>query len=401
MRNAGRTATIRLGLIAGLVTGLTAELRAEILEVHAVISASVQEFNNGEPMSSDSAFEEFGITTADLPVSVAALLGDPVEQERLGQAFADFLDPTRDTGGPNPEEFGLEVNCFSLDPAASYEVAAEAEETRTIQFSFDELPETTRDVNVVLSNVFLSGAVVVWSLEEGRDLTGLVAEVEFTVLQRPVGLDDETDESTNGQGSDEEDSEPGEEVFSTQLVLLGQPDGEVVLEGAGPWEGILGGLDLFFDGAVDLSDQDLVAEIVGLTVDTLGEFHVLLIPDQVLGYLYEASPGEPFELEAKFRTRVVNLPGGTGVAAAFGRPFTGLKDVLDGTSGLNSGASVQSAVNAAQVLAQPSTATNPARASGASAGGSTALCGAMGFEALALSLLGLGFRLLPRRRGSA
>jgi hypothetical protein len=83
------------------------------------------------------------------------------------------------------------------------------------------------------------------------------------------------------------------------------------------------------------------------------------------------------------------------VAAAFGRPFSGLQEVLDGTSGQKSGASVQSAVNAAQALAQPSTASNPARAS---AGRSTALCGAMGFEALALTILGLGLRLFSRGR---
>jgi hypothetical protein len=394
MRSAGRTAAIPVVLIAGLVTGLGSNARAEILEINAEISASVQEFIDGEATSSDSAFEEFGITTAELPVSVTALLGDPVEQQRLGLALADFLDPTRETGGPNPEEFGLEVNCFSLDPAASYEVTDDVKETRTVQLSSDELLGTTQDVAVVLSNVFLSGAVVVWSLEESPDLTGLQAEVEFTVVQRPVSTNGQTDQGTNG-ASDEEEPPPGEEVFATQLVLLGQPDGEVVLEGTGPLEGVLGGLDLLFDGAVDLSDEELVGQIVDLTVETLGEFHVLLIPDQVLGYLYEASPNEPFVLEARFHVRVVNLPDGTGVAAAFGRPFSGLQEVLDGTSGQNSGASVQSAVNAAQVLAQPTTAVTPA---GASAGRSTGLCGALGFEALALTTLGLGLRLLPRRR---
>jgi hypothetical protein len=131
-------------------------------------------------------------------------------------------------------------------------------------------------------------------------------------------------------------------------------------------------------------------------VEELGQLHVVLIPDQDLPYFYTATPDESFALEAKITSRTVNVPGGTGVATAVGRPFTDLSEGLDATTGLTGGESVQSALNAARETLQPADLAGPANANADNTG---PLCGAIGSANLALlGITALTLRLRGRGR---
>jgi hypothetical protein len=104
---------------------------------------------------------------------------------------------------------------------------------------------------------------------------------------------------------------------------------------------------------------------------------------------------EEFEFEAVIETRITNLPGATGVAATFGRPFAKLADVVDLTNRRGDGELVQSAVNKAQAEAVSPTAEAPLRAASSTGG---RLCGALGAETAALASLLLVFHLVRRGR---
>ncbi len=364
-----RTRLVGIVLAVGIVPRAAS---GELIGLHVLLESRTQEFIAGEPVSSDNAtpVPVDDPTGTDFPVQVISGLQRPTETGELvaaAQGFADVNEPDL-ASDTNPEELGLEANAFSIDPDIAYQVTASAVETRTIVLTPGELgsgPGVEREVE---SRVFLSGAILVWSLDEGRDLTGLSAEVRFTIDQIRDG-------DTNGVN-----------VFSASMGVRGLPDGEVeaVSEGVVTFE--FGGPETILDP----SDPDPLLEGY---LDILGNTHVMLIPDQEIAYTYHTEAGEEFDLRATFEVELVNLPDGTGVSAVFGREFAALAEMINEAVPEVDGGAVEAGVNLAQASATVSPATG-----GRSSTSSGTLCGTLGFEALGMLPFATVIPLTARRR---
>jgi hypothetical protein len=364
-----RTRLVGIVLAVGIVPRAAS---GELIRLHVLLESRTQEFIAGEPVSSDNAtpVPVDDPTSRDFPVQVTSHLERPTVTGELvaaAQGFADVNEPDL-AADANPEELGLEADAFSIDPEIAYQVTASAVETRTILLTPGELgsgPGVEREVE---SRVFLSGAILVWSLEEGRDLTGLSAEVRFTIDQIRDGDAD------------------GVNVFSASMGVRGLPDGEVeaVSEGVATFE--FGGPETILNP--DEPDPQL-EEYLGI----LGSTHVMLIPDQEIAYTYQAEAGEEFDLRATFEVELVNLPDGTGVSAVFGREFEALADMINEAIPEVDGGAVEAGVNLAQA-----SATVPPATGGRSSRSSGTLCGALGFEALGMLLFAAAVPLTARRR---
>jgi hypothetical protein len=356
-----------------IALGVNAAGRAEIVAIRADIAAEVREFVGGELTSSDGAFERFPETQSVFPLEVGVVLGDPGGLTDVAFAFADLRDPTRPTGSANPAEFGLETTCVSSEPATAYEVESEASETRTIRLTAGDLGLSFGESRVS-SEVFLSGALVLWSQESGRSLCGLEAEFQVTVYRVASGS-------------------RSVELFSTGLRLTGSAEGRVTAAPLGSLVYEFGGEDLLLStSGLDGRTQEAVSE----GIEPLGVFYVALIPNQVITYEYDVRSGQTMDLEARFVTRVKSLPGGTGGGSAFGRQFTVLDAALKAATSSAGAAAVQQAVNSAQdALETPATP-------GRMAPGRGVACGAFGAElaTLGLAFVTIGCAQLARRRGS-
>ena len=357
----------------GLACWAAPAVRAEVLQINASIETSVQEYSKGEEASFSVEYGVLGETAPDLPLEVTAALGYFLEEtggSHGGQAIASFADPTL-SETPNPQEFGLEVVCFSGEPATHYEVFAKGLEVREVLFDPVELGvPTLGDENLVNSAVFISGAIVIWSEGASPNLAELSAEFEFEVVQ------DLGDLATNG----------AEVVFTTSVFVDGDSNGEVAVTQFGAIGSLLGGPEVLLEA--DGPDIDaIVAEL-----EAVGRVHVLLIPEQTINYPYFARAGEAFELQAEARLEALNLPSGTGVAAVFGRPFVQLGAAISPVLPPGSGARVQAAVNRAirkaEIPADEPAASIPA----------AGICGVLGAEApLGMALALFGFWIRPRR----
>ena len=348
-------------MMSAVVGAVTSSGHAEVVDIRAYLETTVTEMVMGEPASTDTSVESFPETSLTLPIEVFAGLGDftgELDVPHGGRGLASFEDPTLSVT-PNPAEFGVEADCYSLEEGVAYEVVSEAAEVRDVFFGVGELGGADdSEQQWVGSTVFVSGAVVVWSDDPERDLSGLIAEFDFTVVQET---------GTNGE----------EMVFEASLAVEGLPQGEVSLDYTSVLSAVLGRPELLLSVG-----GPATSGIVGQLED-IGSVHLVIVPAQEIDYAYLVTPGEEFKLRANVRCRSVNLPEGTGVAVVFGRPFSELAGVIDPVMAKPSGAAVQAAVNRAILETGPSTERGLMR---------SPLCGAFG-------LLGVG-TLCGRHRRS-
>ncbi len=362
------------GLLILLGIVLAPHARAEVLQIDAAISAEVQEFVAGEEGSFDSAFEEFGTTSAVLPIQVIARLLPPEDAETtdfIAATFVDFRDPTA-SETVNPREFGLEMQVYSQGSDLSFANHAVANETRHVVFSAAELDlEEDKTERLVQSHVFASGAVVIWSQDPTRDLTGLSVILKITVEQLLP------------------ESDPVE-VFGASVTAEGTSDGSVVLDAPDGIFALLGGPELIRATAGFTEDQ-LLEELAAL-----GNVYLVIIPEQSVPYSYTGPEGVEFSLKATVEAWVVNLPGGTGIGAVFGRPFEALAQAVGESVGAQTkGAVTQAAVNQALANARAPSRSEPRNIPAAAT--PWGACGALGVGTLAMAL-GLPVAALCVRR---
>ena len=234
-----------------------------------------------------------------------------------------MADPAR-LDQPNPEELALEVACFSTAETVSYVVTGLARETRTILFSdstttpeIDFSLSSTREVE---SRVFLSGAVVIWSVEQRPDLSGMSAELYISI-------------------SGGTDAAP---LFETSLAFDGDLDNVGSPASNGPIRFERLGLDELINGGLDARSAEILR-----AVNQEGLLLIFMIPSQEHAYTYVVNANEPLTLTAEFETRVRNVPGGTGVAATLGRPFSGLAEFISRSLPGVDGSAVERSVNLA------------------------------------------------------
>ena len=351
-------------------------VRAEILQIDARLSAEVQEFVAGEEGSFDSAFEEFGTTSATLPIQVVAGLLPPEDASTNGfvtGAVADFHDPAA-SSTRNPGEFGLEIHAFSAGSERSFAGRVVATEKRGVVLNAEELDlpagETERPVR---SSFFVSGAAVIWSQDANRDLTGLSVTLRIVIEKRLPDADPVV-------------------VFEASLTAEGASDGRMTLDSPDGISATMGGPDLI-TAAAGYTEDELLQELAAL-----GHVHLLLIPEQELRYLYTAPENVEFALEATVEARTVNVSGGTGVGAVFGRSFEALARALGATVHTRTkGAATQAAVNAALANAAAVDANQPEE--GRAFASPASPCGVIGVGVLAATFALLVSAVCVRRFG--
>lgn len=364
-----RTITTILPACAVLLA--VADAQGRLIQYDATLQTRTQEFVNGEALSFDESFEDFNVTSAELPLRVASRLNLDATTGAVGAAagFVDFFEP-QPTGIRNPQELGLEAGCYSGEEDVSYLVISAAQETRTVEFDLAELGLNEPREQVVISQVFVSGVILVWSQDPGRDLEGVFAETGFAVERlRP------------GQPETE-----AEELLRARVGVAGDAEGEVAP---------------FVEGDVGFvfGDSNLVRELIGNVgdLDLLGEVWVAIVPRQQLPYAYGARPEQQFDLRVTFSVSVANAPDGVGVAAVFGRDFDALSDLLLLSARDVDVDSTLLALNEARGKARVP-AESQESAGTPAAGRPGALCGAMGGEMLALLPVFLLLPLVRNRR---
>jgi len=341
-----------------------------ILDTDAVVSTSVQELLDGQPGSTTSDRKVLGQDAAVPRLAASAsLMSTDLSGELtgLGQGFSEFSDPTR-LNQPNPEEFALEVACFSAVPSVSYSVRGSVVESRRIVFATpgSELapPEIgfeadgTREIE---SRVFLSGAVIVWSTQSLANLDELFGELRMKVSREGVDAP----------------------LFSSAVLVSGAQEGRVDITTEGPIR-------------IEEVDPTTLFPTAPEVVSALGTLFIVVIPAQEHAYTYTVTADEPLVLTATLTTQVRNLPDGTGIAATLGRPFENLAAVVNMTPRVD-GRAIEQSINkaisdGALGLVPPRILPVPSPRGG--------WCGAFGGEAATLLLIpaGLLARSSPRRR---
>ncbi|MEK7731471.1 MAG: hypothetical protein AAB363_06395 [Planctomycetota bacterium] len=291
-----------------LVVAASAPALGAIVRTQARVETTVQELIDGAPGSVNADDGEFTADGVDLPLSVSVTLTSTDLDGALvslGQGFSEFADPAR-LDLPNPQEFALEVACYSNAESISYSVTSIASEARTVLFtrrgSSAAPPEisfvggSTRQVE---SRVFLSGAVVLWSTNAETNLDELRLELAVTITR-------------------DDDVTP---LFETTLTVDGD---DINPSATGPIRFEL--VDLSELETLGLDEATLTVLQQVEAVDTL---LVVVIPPQEHAYRYVVSADEELTLNAGLEVRVRNAPGGTGVAAVLGRPFQDLADFIE------------------------------------------------------------------------
>jgi len=320
----------------------------------AVVSTSVQELIDGVPGSVNSDRKQLGVDSPQPPLDVAAdlvstdLNGNLVS---LGQGFGRFADPDR-LNQANPQEFAIEVECYSNTASVSYAVQSNATESRTILFRGSgglgnppEIQFRSDGTRSIESRIFVTGALVFWSTTKRADFSDMTAEMQFRV----------------------EHAETGESLFDSALVLTETGASEISPTVSGPLQVRPVNID-------ELAALGADAESIGVLeqVAEIGTLAIFVIPTQQHRYTYTVRADEPMTLDAVLEARIRNAPDGTGVAAVLGRPFKNLADFIElGLPGVD-GQTLERSLNQATSMASDKPATNrPA---------STALCGSFGME---------------------
>lgn len=343
-----------------MVGVLASSATATVIDTSASVTTSVQELTAGVPGSviNDSATSVADLSNLPLLASGSLTSTDlnGVLDSR-GQAFGEFLDPTR-LDQPNPEEFGLEVASYSNSGSVVYSVGSQVEELRTVIFTTAGSPITAPEIDfgpfgtqTVESRVFFNGAVIFWATQPNVDLTDMLAEVQVVVTRNDIGAT----------------------LFSTTLSVAGQTAGAVNASAEGPLQFEIVQLSELATLGIDGQSMALLQSL-----ERDGSLVVVVIPEQEHRYSYTVTANAPLVLNARFSARVLNKPGGTGAAVVLGRPFDNLAGFIgDALPGVN-GDDVERSVNAATAARTIGLVQSAATPAGGSA------CGSFGFDLAAL-----------------
>ena len=347
---------------------------AAVIRTTGSVETAIEERVDGIPASTTTAFDELNIDQTNFPLVSSGQLATTDLAGRiisLGQGLSEFDDPTR-LDQPNPESFALETACYSNSTDVSYTVTGAAQESRTVFFAGPDNPNVQSEIQFrddltreIESQVFLSGAVILWSTDATVNLDGLLADLVVTV----------TNENTDTI------------LFNTQLTVdvVNNGIGRTVTTGPILSEPVE--LEDFLSDDIDEQSAAVLQEVA-----QTGTLEILVIPQQSHTYSYTVTADEPLVLTARLDLLVRNVPGGTGIAATLGQPFSSLASFIqEGLPGVN-GKAIEKSINNAIVQSdaglddKPESQTLPA----------FPLCGAFGIEMMILALFFLRMRFVPR-----
>lgn len=361
-----------------IVVQIDAEARSEIF---SVIGNPSPGLDCDSAFECDIATEVFGPDSGvELPIMTQASLetfDDAGETQALALAVAEFRDPTLNTTSRNPQELSLEADCGTNDDTG-YSIRSFVVETRLVRLSAADLGNPI-GATTVQSAFFPSGALVLWSTEANRDLTGLFAELNMVVRQ--VVLD------ASGNETDRI------ELLNETVAVRGGPGGSVEEEIA-PAVFTIGG---------DVSVLPGLAVDDAATLEELAVLRILIIPEipglQQIAYEYEAVADQEFILEAEVTVTAASLPNGTGVVAVFGRTFDDAAAILETSIPQGTAKAFESQLNRAILEFDADTPTTTLQQQEPETPTSSGLCGILGFELLAMMALSLTFHWIPTSRG--
>lgn len=355
---------------------------AAIIDIDATVSTTVQELIDGSPASVSSDENQLNDGSSALPMRASGDLTSTDLQGALvsmGQSFSEFSDPAR-LDQPNPEEFALEVAAYSNSDSIAYSATSSATESRTVVFTTPGSTVAPPEIDFGLgltqrieSRVFLNGAVLLWSTTLDASLEDTQAEFDITVTRDDTGA----------------------VLFETSLTVVGGTTGDVEVDTEGGIRFELLSLDDLADEGID---ADTIAVLQGVERD--GTLFVVAIPPQQHVYRYTVRADEPVVLTAQLNARIRSGPGGTGVAAAFGAPFANLANfVSEGLPGVN-GEAVERSLNAATASREIGLVGDGdvINIGGNIMPNPPPLCGILGIEWAALSLVGIFLLRLSRSR---
>jgi len=343
--------------VYGVVTGVTGSARARVVQFGTLIPTQTDNNTINVP------------GTLPTPPAVAQAELETVEPDGQvtagGRALAVF-EPPNLTGIGVPNDVGFDLAAFTDDDDTTWLVEGSATERRTIVLDSAQAGTeiVTTSVERARSRVVLSGVMLITSLDPLRDLSGVQVDLEVNVTK-----------------FDDSPGPPSEELLAGAMTLGGGPLGEVSITEA------TGALQPVAPAVLDFSTLVINLPLVKAVI-----FAGVEVP-----YEYDYRPNQPFDLELVVRSRIRNIPGGTGGAAVFGLPQAGLGDVLARVKNDDRGDRLEA------VIAEQVDTTGAAYVGQASMPFLFPACGALGVEAplFVLAAVGIGRRrrraIRPRR----
>ncbi|MFO0974412.1 MAG: hypothetical protein U1A27_13370 [Phycisphaerae bacterium] len=313
--------------------------------VHGTSDASVSDSHSFPPSTQP--------TLSTVQLDAPGLSG---EFRGAAQASAVFTD-SRTVFGFIPNDAGIDVAAFALDPAVAFEGNGHSSSTRTIRLSGADLRFPTSQPVTVRSSIFIAGALILAAGDASADLSGLQADITVSVLQTGGGT-------------------PGQ-VLHTSARLAGHANGQVNVESTGAL------------AAVPLGAVDLLALSPQLQVPGIGVVRVVPFPVVALDYEYGVMVDQDFQLTAEFDVHIRTLAGNSAAAAIFGLPQISLPASMAKVRGDDAGQQLARAV---------SSLVDTTGRSGPPSRPLFGLCGAVGFEAWLAGAACVGWTMSRRRR---
>ena len=286
-----------------LVTGLAAiggwgwaggpSAQAEMVDITAVVDATAVQFIEDEATLVDR--ETLEVSAGQTGAAIASIedLG-PLGSIPLASATSRvfFRDPF--TPGPPGEflsEFGGELLAVMLDTHTRQEVTGDVFESRSIRVTPLEA-EASPDGQVgVTGEMYLHGAVLIWSDRPDDDLETLEALVGFEI---------------------EREGEEPRFVLSGAIEVQGVAGSQIVVTTHGV-----------------LDETDIVEVDISADFPELGTVHLVMFPQLLLPYVYGVQVDEVYELTGRLRLKGTTVPDFVGVAVTAGGPFEDLAETLD------------------------------------------------------------------------
>jgi hypothetical protein len=289
---------------------------AEVLDVAAAVDATAVQFTNGDPVLVDR--ETLAVEAGQTGTATAAVddLGDlgrtPIASASSAVFFKDPFTPGP-VGYPIGE-FGGELMAVTLDPHINQQVTGDTFETRTIRVTASEAGLPLESGVVVTGEMYLNGAILVWSNRADENLDTLEARVGFEIELDRAGLDPRF-------------------VLSSVVEVSGLPGNHISTSTGGV-----------------ITDPELVVMDLSSDFPELGAVHLVMFPQLLLPYSYEVRVGEEYTLVARLRLIASTVPGSVGVAVTAGGPFDRIADELNLMYGGDMGTRLQDRVAAEMAL---------------------------------------------------